>query len=85
MSTQGQLRGDSLRRQVERSRAYAAEHGLDLDETTGFNDIGVSAFRGENLKHGALPRSRCRTARLSQWTKTHRTSSKLIGVSLKLD
>src|SRR3954468_1191676 len=54
MSTEGQLRGDSLRRQVDRSRAYAAEHGLDLDETTRFNDIGVSAFRGKNLKVGAL-------------------------------
>lgn len=54
MSTEGQLRGDSLRRQVDRSRAYAAEHGLDLDETTTFNDIGVSAFRGKNIKQGAL-------------------------------
>src|SRR6185312_13164738 len=56
MSTEGQLRGDSLRRQVERSQRYAAEHGLDLDETTTFNDIGVSAFRGKNLKRGALSR-----------------------------
>src|ERR1051326_4411361 len=54
MSTEGQLRGDSLRRQVERSKQYAAEHGLDLDETVSFNDIGVSAFRGKNLKTGAL-------------------------------
>lgn len=54
MSTEGQLKGDSLRRQVERSKQYAAEHGLDLDETTSFNDIGVSAFRGKNLKQGAL-------------------------------
>lgn len=56
MSTEGQLRGDSLRRQVDRSRLYAAEHGLDLDETTSFKDIGVSAFRGKNLKQGALSR-----------------------------
>src|SRR3954470_7299237 len=56
MSTEGQLQGDSLRRQTERSRLYALEHGLDLDETTTFRDIGVSAFRGENLKHGALSR-----------------------------
>ena len=54
MSTEGQLRGDSLRRQVERSQQYAAEHGLDLDETATFNDIGVSAYRGKNLKQGAL-------------------------------
>lgn len=56
MSTEGQLQGDSLRRQTDRSRQYALEHGLDLDETTTFRDIGVSAFRGENLKHGALSR-----------------------------
>lgn len=54
MSTEGQLRGDSLRRQVERSREYAATHGLDLDETTTFNDIGVSAYRGKNIRQGAL-------------------------------
>ena len=56
MSTEGQLQGDSLRRQTDRSRQYALENGLDLDETTTFRDIGVSAFRGENLKHGALSR-----------------------------
>lgn len=56
MSTEGQLKGDSLRRQLERSQKYAAEHGLDLDETTTFNDIGVSAFRGKNIKQGALSR-----------------------------
>jgi DNA invertase Pin-like site-specific DNA recombinase len=56
MSNEGQLRGDSLRRQADRSRLYAVEHGLDLDETTSFNDIGVSAFRGKNLKQGALSR-----------------------------
>jgi DNA invertase Pin-like site-specific DNA recombinase len=54
MSTEGQLKGDSLRRQVERSKQYAADHGLDLDVTTSFNDIGVSAFRGKNLSRGAL-------------------------------
>ena len=27
-----------------------------MDETTSFNDIGVSAFRGKNLKQGALSR-----------------------------
>src|SRR5688572_8784897 len=55
MSTEGQLQGDSLRRQLERSKEYAAEQGLDLDERT-FSDIGVSAYRGKNLKQGALSR-----------------------------
>src|SRR4051812_34660586 len=36
MSTEGQLQGDSLRRQTDRSRLYALEHGLELDEATTF-------------------------------------------------
>lgn len=49
-----QLRGDSLRRQLERSRAYADRHGLKLDESTTIRDLGVSAFRGANRQTGAL-------------------------------
>ncbi len=52
MSRPEQLRGDSLRRQLEGSRAYAAEHGLTLDES--LQDLGVSAFRGRNRTEGAL-------------------------------
>ena len=47
-----QLRGDSLRRQLEASRSYAKEHNLQLDES--LKDIGVSAFTGENATEGAL-------------------------------
>ncbi|NTJ67622.1 recombinase family protein [Agrobacterium rhizogenes] len=54
MSTQRQLRGDSLRRQLERSRAYADEHSLLLDDS--LQDLGVSAWKGKNFKHGALGR-----------------------------
>nr|WP_186363369.1 recombinase family protein [Rhizobium sp. ACO-34A] len=54
MSTHKQLRGDSLRRQLDRSRQFAAEHGLLLDET--LRDIGVSAWKGKNLRTGALGR-----------------------------
>jgi len=54
MSTQKQLRGDSLRRQLERSRAFAEEHGLILDDS--LRDIGVSAWKGKNFKSGALGR-----------------------------
>ena len=43
-------------RQTDRSRQYALEHVLDLDEATTFREIGVSAFRGENLRHGPLSR-----------------------------
>ncbi|MNE00243.1 hypothetical protein D3C80_926470 [compost metagenome] len=52
MSTRKQLRGDSLRRQLERSKAFADEHSLLLDDS--LQDIGVSAWRGKNFKTGAL-------------------------------
>ncbi|WP_286758487.1 recombinase family protein [Ralstonia sp. RL] len=49
-----QLHGDSLRRQLEASRRYAAEHNLTLDETLNVHDLGVSAFTGTNVERGAL-------------------------------
>jgi len=51
-STPQQLKGDSMRRQLEASRAYAKENNLLLDET--LRDIGVSAFKGKNATEGAL-------------------------------
>lgn len=36
------------------AKRYAESHGLDLDETLTFNDLGVSAYRGKNVKAGAL-------------------------------
>jgi DNA invertase Pin-like site-specific DNA recombinase len=53
-STPEQMRGDSFRRQTELSQQYAEEHGLDLDNTLTFRDLGVSAFRGRNIAKGAL-------------------------------
>ncbi|MBL4760202.1 MAG: recombinase family protein [Mariprofundaceae bacterium] len=53
-STPEQLKGDSLRRQLESSRAYAKEHNLELDES--LKDLGVSAFKGKNATEGALKR-----------------------------
>jgi DNA invertase Pin-like site-specific DNA recombinase len=44
--------GDTLRRQLELSRAYAAEYGLEVDET--FRDPGMSSYRGQNHTEGAL-------------------------------
>lgn len=49
-----QAQGDSLRRQTAAARAYAAEHGLELDDGLTFRDLGVSAFRGANATEGAL-------------------------------
>ena len=52
MSTEKQISGDSLRRQLQASREYAAELGLELDDT--HRDMGVSAFTGENAQTGKL-------------------------------
>jgi DNA invertase Pin-like site-specific DNA recombinase len=52
MSTNHQLKGDSLRRQRELSESYAAKNGLELIDS--IEDIGVSAFRGKNAREGAL-------------------------------
>ena len=51
-STPDQLKGDSLRRQLSKTRLYANKHGLDLVDR--FDDLGVSAFRGNNAEFGAL-------------------------------
>src|SRR6516225_10104648 len=54
MSTDLQLRGDSRRRQLEKSTAYAREHNLELADHAQLEDIGISAFKGANIKEGAL-------------------------------
>ena len=56
MSSDVQLRGDSLRRQLDASSDYAAKHGLELVEKSRLQDIGVSAFKGANVSDGALGR-----------------------------
>lgn len=53
-STPEQIRGDSLRRQLEASAEYAADHGLTLDHSLNVRDLGVSAFTGSNIERGAL-------------------------------
>ncbi|MCC6913201.1 MAG: recombinase family protein [Rhodospirillaceae bacterium] len=53
-STPEQLKGDSLRRQSDASRAYAAKHKLELDEELTFEDRGLSGFRSKNMTDGAL-------------------------------
>src|SRR3954451_22952342 len=56
MSTDLQLKGDSLRRQLEASASYAAANGLDLVDDARLEDIGISAFKGANVAEGALGR-----------------------------
>lgn len=52
-SSRPQERGDSLRRQTDLAVRYAQRHNLQLDERS-YADLGVSAFRGANVRDGAL-------------------------------
>ncbi len=52
-STPEQLKGDSLRRQLDLSERYATDHGLVLDNMK-LQDLGVSAYSGEHRDRGAL-------------------------------
>jgi len=51
-STPEQIKGDSLRRQLEGSRQWADENGYELD--TSLRDLGISAFSGANRTEGSL-------------------------------
>jgi len=53
-STPEQGKGDSIRRQLDAARRYAAQNGLELDEELTFTDPGVSAYHGKNADGGAL-------------------------------
>jgi DNA invertase Pin-like site-specific DNA recombinase len=56
MSTPEQLKGHSRQRQLELSTAFAGEHDLELVPDAQLEDLGVSAFKGANVKDGALGR-----------------------------
>jgi len=56
MSTEAQLLGDSLRRQLEQSKEYAQGQGWELLEENQLRDIGLSAFSGAHVAEGALGR-----------------------------
>jgi DNA invertase Pin-like site-specific DNA recombinase len=45
-SSPEQLKGDSLRRQVEATEAWCAKSGIPLDTSLTLRDLGKSAFRG---------------------------------------
>jgi len=51
-STPEQIKGDSLRRQLEGSRQWADENGYQLD--TSLRDLGISAYSGANRTEGSL-------------------------------
>ncbi|UXS98938.1 recombinase family protein [Agrobacterium tumefaciens] len=52
MSSKRQIKGDSLRRQLELSKKSAEDHNLRLDESSMVADKGVSAWTGANLTEG---------------------------------
>ena len=53
-SKAAQADGDSLRRQMEAARSFAAWNNLDLDETLDLTDRGVSGQFGQNIESGRL-------------------------------
>ncbi len=53
-STPEQLKGDSLRRQMELSEQYCKEHSLVLDDSLKMQDLGLSAYHGTHRDKGAL-------------------------------
>lgn len=53
-STARQADGGSLKRQTDLTEAYCQRKGLTLDDSLHLQDLGVSAFRGSNVKDGAL-------------------------------
>lgn len=49
-----QMKGDSQRRQIGNTAAWAKANGHALDNSLDLRDLGVSAFRGKNAAVGAL-------------------------------
>jgi DNA invertase Pin-like site-specific DNA recombinase len=67
-SSTRQAEGGSLDRQTGMSAAYCKRKGLELDESLNLRDLGVSAFRGDNVRDGALAGflEACRVGRVPQ-------------------
>lgn len=65
-STGKQAEGGSQTRQTALSQAYCERKQLTLDDTLTLQDLGVSAFRGDNVREGALAGflDACRTGRV---------------------
>lgn len=53
-STPEQAKGDSYRRQSTEAVRYCRENGLTLADDRVYEDQGVSAYRGRNVRSGAL-------------------------------
>jgi hypothetical protein len=57
MSTELQLKGDSRRRQLEASRAYAEANSLELAEGAELEDIGYPPSRAQTFARAHLANS----------------------------
>ncbi len=53
-SSKKQEDGDSFARQMDYARRWADEHGYVIDESLTMFDHGLSAYKGEHVKKGAL-------------------------------
>lgn len=53
-STPEQSKGDSFRRQATLAHRWCITNGIELDESLTFQDLGVSAYRGDNAETGRL-------------------------------
>lgn len=53
-SSPEQATGDSLRRQTDAARRYAAANGFELDDSLNLQDLGRSAYAGHHVQEGAL-------------------------------
>lgn len=53
-SNLSQIKGDSIRRQIQLSRDYAKAHGLDLDESLTYEDKGISAYHSKHREEREL-------------------------------
>jgi DNA invertase Pin-like site-specific DNA recombinase len=58
--------GGGLQRQLDMTRGWCERKGLQLDDGLTLQDLGVSAFRGDNVRNGALAGflEACRTGRV---------------------
>lgn len=67
-SSPQQAEGGSLKRQTDLTRAYCERKGLVLDDSLTLTDLGTSAFRGDNVREGALAGflEACRSGRVAR-------------------
>ncbi|GGC08982.1 hypothetical protein GCM10011352_39200 [Marinobacterium zhoushanense] len=49
-SSNEQGSGDSLRRQLKAIRSFAEQNGYEINESLNLTDLGISAYKGDNLE-----------------------------------